>query len=549
MSTSHSGGNKNVLWIMADQLRWDYLSCYGHPHLHTPHIDSLAAKGVQFNNAYVQSPICGPSRMSSYTGRYCRSHGSTWNGIPLRVGEPTLGDHLRELNIRTALVGKTHMKADLDGMRRLGIDPASHRGVSISECGFEPFERDDGLHPYGPYDPNPRYNDFLREKGYESNQPWEDYANSGLDENGELLSGWLLKYSDLPANIPEELSETPYMTSRAIEFMQQAGDTPWLCHLSYIKPHWPYIVPAPYHNMYSSEHIIPVVRTEQEKQLANPLFKAFIESRICRSFSRDKVREKVIPVYMGLIKQIDDQMGRLFNWMESHGLMNNTLIVFTSDHGDYLGDHWMGEKDLFHDQSVKVPLIIYDPRAQADATRGSIREELVESIDLAPTFLRYFGGRDKPHILEGRPLDDLLHGSEPPSQWRRYAVSEYDYSTRDAREALNTSAEDSRLYMIRDERWKMSYHEGFAPMLFDLQNDPQELHDLGTSDTTEVKAVLQRLEAALFKWTRQHHSRITVSNEQIDKMLKGSEPSGILIGYWDEQEYTDMFNKPFSERP
>ena len=115
----------NVLWIMADQLRFDYLSCYGHPHLDTPNIDALAARGVRFNKAYVQSPVCSPSRMSAYTGRYVRSHGSTWNGIPLRVGEPTLGDHLRETGARAVLVGKTHMIADGEGMAWLGIDPAS----------------------------------------------------------------------------------------------------------------------------------------------------------------------------------------------------------------------------------------------------------------------------------------------------------------------------------------------------------------------------------------------------------------------------------------
>src|SRR5688572_30078219 len=98
---------------MADQLRWDYLSCYGHPTLKTPNLDALAQRGVRFDRAYVQSPICGASRMSFYTGRYVRSHGSTWNGIPLRVGEPTLGDHLRPLGVRTALVGKTHMVADV----------------------------------------------------------------------------------------------------------------------------------------------------------------------------------------------------------------------------------------------------------------------------------------------------------------------------------------------------------------------------------------------------------------------------------------------------
>jgi arylsulfatase A-like enzyme len=129
----------NVLWIMADQLRFDYLSCYGHPHLHTPHIDALAARGVRFTNTYVQSPVCGPSRMSAYTGRYVRSHGSTWNGVPLRVGEPTLGDHLREAGARAVLVGKTHMIADREGMAWLGLDPKSEIGARVAQCGFEPM--------------------------------------------------------------------------------------------------------------------------------------------------------------------------------------------------------------------------------------------------------------------------------------------------------------------------------------------------------------------------------------------------------------------------
>ena len=86
---------KNILFIMFDQLRWDYLGCYGHPHLHTPHIDRLAAKGVRFDRAYIQSPLCGPSRMSTYTGRYVHSHGASWNKVPLKVGERTMGDYLR----------------------------------------------------------------------------------------------------------------------------------------------------------------------------------------------------------------------------------------------------------------------------------------------------------------------------------------------------------------------------------------------------------------------------------------------------------------------
>ena len=257
---------RNILFIMFDQLRWDYLGCTGHPWLETPHIDGLAARGVRFSRAYAQSTICGASRMSFYTGRYCHSHGATWNNVPLKVGEMTLGDHLRPLGVQSVLVGKTHMKADEEGMARLGLTRESVIGARVAECGFDIFERDDGLRSEGPdgmYDPDGAlaYNDYLQAHGYASANPWHDFANSGRTEDGELASGWFLKHASKPAAIAEEHSETPYMTGRGIAFMEQAQN-PWLCHLSYIKPHWPYIVPAPYHDMYGRNQVLPSVRSE-----------------------------------------------------------------------------------------------------------------------------------------------------------------------------------------------------------------------------------------------------------------------------------------------
>lgn len=157
---------KNILFIMCDQLRADHLSCYGHPNLKTTNLDALAARGVVFDNAYVQSPVCGPSRMSYYTGRYMHSHGVSWNFVPLKAGEMTLGDHLRPLGVRSVLIGKTHMRGDSSGLSRLGIDPTSQVGIRIAECGFDPYERDDGIHPYSGHDPDPNYNRYLREHGF-----------------------------------------------------------------------------------------------------------------------------------------------------------------------------------------------------------------------------------------------------------------------------------------------------------------------------------------------------------------------------------------------
>ena len=403
---------KNVLWIMCDQLRYDYLGCTGHPILKTPNIDAMAKRGVLFSNAYVQSPICGPSRMSFYTGRYMRSHGSHWNGWPLRVGEPTLGDHLKKIGVRNVLVGKTHMAPDLEGLKNLGIPPDSIIGVHVSECGFEPYERDDGLHPTGR--PRPAYDNYLREHGYDAPNPWEHWANSGAAEDGSLQNGWLLVHADKAARVPDEHSETPYMTRRAMEFIAEAEDDgrPWCLHLSYIKPHWPYIAPEPYASMYGPQDVQPAIRSQEERANAHPVFAAYMDMRYSRNMSRNEAREKVIPTYMGLIKQIDDQMGVLMQFLEARGLLDTTMIVFTSDHGDYLGDHWMGEKDLFHEQSAKIPLIVIDPSAAADSTRGTVSDALVEAIDLAPTFIDYFGGKPPDHILEGRSLLPLLHGDD-----------------------------------------------------------------------------------------------------------------------------------------
>ena len=531
---------KNVLFIMCDQLRVDYLSCYGHPHLHTPNIDALAARGVRFTQTFVQSTICGPSRMCAYTGRYMRSHGSTQNGVPLKVGELTLGDHLKKLDVRTVLVGKTHMVADEEGMERLGIEPDSVIGVRVSECGFEPYERDDGLHPDGPYSPDPAYDSYLRDKGYEAENPWEHLANSGQAADGSLQNGWLYSHADKPARVAEEDSETPYMTRRAMDFMREAASKGqrWCLHLSYIKPHWPYIVPAPYHAMYGPEHVLPASRTETERDRPHPILKAFQEERYSTVFNRDGARETVIPAYMGLIKQIDDQLGLLFRFMDEQGLTEETMVVFTSDHGDYLGDHWLGEKYLFHTPSVQVPLIIADPSPAADATRGRVCDALVEMIDLAPTFVETFGGPALPHILEGRSLLPLLRGESP--EWRKVAISEYDYAFDLARIKLQVTVPDARLYMVYDGRFKYIHADGFAPMLYDLATDPQEFHDLGTDPAhAETRA---RLYEALAKWSRTTRTQTTVSDAEItgqDKRALAYDmnlEAGILIGYWDEHE-------------
>ncbi len=535
---------------MFDQLRYDYLSCAGHATLKTPHIDSIAERGIRFTNAYVQSPICGASRMSTYTGRYVSSHGAQWNGMPIRVGELTMGDHLRANQMDCWLIGKTHMEVDQAGMERLGLSPDSIIGARQAECGFDVWCRDDGLWgegTRGKYDlRRSAYNKYLKSRGYANHNPWADFANAGIEE-GQSVSGWFMENADKPANIREEDSETPWLTSEAINFISQAN-APWCAHVSYIKPHWPYIVPAPYHALYSSEDVQSPNRHLSERESPNPVFAGFLSSQVCRAFQRDDVRDKVIRAYMGLVKQCDDQMGRLFNFLEQSGRMKDTVIVITSDHGDYLGDHWMGEKDLFHEPSVKVPLIIYDPDPAADSTRGTTCDALVESIDLPATFIEMSGGTIPEHIVEGRSLMPFLKG-ESPATWRDYVISEYDYSVLPVAQELGIEPKDARLFMVADKRWKYIHAEGgFPPMLFDRDRDPDELVDLGRDP--EHAAVVTMMHDRLTAWALRMSQRVTRSDEWIKS---GRDPAdrGILVGIVSPQEVSaeaaEFYNKPVNQ--
>jgi arylsulfatase A-like enzyme len=517
----------NILFIMYDQLRFDYLSCAGHPHLPTPNFDRVAQMGLRFTNAYVQSPICGASRMSFYTGRYTSSHGAQWNGFPLRVGEMTMGDHLRQAGMDCYLIGKTHMRVDAEGMARLGITADSMIGARQAECGFDVVIRDDGLWAQGPdgfYDEQRSpYNEYLKARGYDAENPWAAHANAGL-QDGEQASGWMFDNADQPANIREEDSETAWLTSEAIKFVDNTEGA-WCAHVSYIKPHWPYIVPAPYHNMFGPEHVLPPNRDAVERENAHPVYDAYMGNKIATAFQNDEVRAKVVPAYMGLIKQCDDHLGRLLDHLEATGKMDDTMIVLTSDHGDFLGDHWLGEKDLFHEQSVKVPMIIFDPRNSADATRGKTCDALIEAIDLVPTFVDVAGGTIADHILEGQSLVPFLHGK--PTKTRAYAISEYDFSATPQAVKLGLEPRDARLFMVFDGRFKMMHAEGgFRPMLFDLQTDPNEIHDLAKG--TAHQAEIDRLYGYLARWSRRMSQRVTRSDEDIVAMRGKSLSRGIL---------------------
>jgi arylsulfatase A-like enzyme len=279
--------------------------------------------------------------------------------------------------------------------------------------------------------------------------------------------------------------------------------------------------------------VAPALRHEVELDDPQPVFGSYQKNKIAQAFQREDVREKVIPAYMGLIKQCDDELGRILDHLETTGQLSETMIVLTSDHGDYLGDHWLGEKDLFHEQSVKVPMIVYDPRTEANATRGTTCDALVESIDLAATFVEVAGGEVPNHIIEGRSLLPWLRGETP--EWREYVISEFDYSATAQAVRLDVEPRDARLYMVFDGRWKLMHAEGgFRPMLFDLENDPKEFHDLAKSDKHQEQ--IDRLYDMLAKWGRRPAQRVTKSDQDIKNMRGKSLRKGVLPFMYDGSE-------------
>jgi arylsulfatase A-like enzyme len=522
---------RNVLFIMADQWRADHFGAAGHPFLKTPHIDALAARGVLFRNAYVQSGVCGPSRMSFYTGRYAASHGATWNRAPLSIAELTLGDYLRAAGRSLVLSGKTHMMPDVHGLARVGLSGTEGNqelARLIRSGGFVEMDRHDGHHG----EPGSRYANWLRAQGYASQDPWTDYVISAVDDDGKIVSGWNMRNARLPARVREEHSETAYTTDRTIDFIRQQGETPWTMHLSYVKPHWPYMAPAPYNALYGPDQVTPALKCAEELENAHPVVAAYREHEESQHFARDETWRTVRPTYQGLIGQLDAHLGRLWQVLEETGRWRDTLVILTADHGDLLGDHWLGEKELFYDPVIKVPMVVHDPSDAANGTRGHADDRFVEAIDVVPTILDGLGLPAQRHRIEGRSLLRLTRGTldAEAGEWRDAVFCELDYAFRKARQLLGRRPDECYAWMVRTARWKYIEWQGMRPQLFDLDSDPSEFRDLGAEPGLE--SVRRAMRDRLTDWFSRHKKRTTVTLQEVEERTASHERAGVFFGKW-----------------
>jgi arylsulfatase A-like enzyme len=255
---------------------------------------------------------------------------------------------------------------------------------------------------------------------------------------------------------------------------------------------------------------------------------AYRQHEESRTVARDEVVRHVRPAYQGLITQLDTHLGRLFDAMDRQGLLRDTLVIFCADHGDFLGDHWLGEKELFYDTVQRVPFIVVDPRPEADATRGRVDERFVECVDVVPTVLDALGLPTPGHRVEGRSLMPLLRGEHPA--WREFVYSELDYGFKGARLTLGRQPAECRAFSIRTATQRYVNWLDLPEQLFDLARDPTEMHDLGREATSAATRAAMRDRLLDFLARRKH--RTTVSDELIASRTDSHKKAGVFYGQW-----------------
>jgi arylsulfatase A-like enzyme len=255
--------------------------------------------------------------------------------------------------------------------------------------------------------------------------------------------------------------------------------------------------------------------------------KAYFQHDEGKSFGDAEKARLVRPAYMGLVKELDDNIGRLLDGLQKLGRLADTMIVFTADHGDFLGDHWLGEKELFFEAAARIPMIVYDPRSEAKA--GQIDDTLIDGIDVVPTFLAALGAPPYDYLMEGRDLSPLLAGQGDPGR-RDYAVCELDYGFRRARVFLNQPAQRCRAWMVRSDRWKYVRWLDYPDQLYDLQDDPDEMADLGTDPG--YAGVRDEMQGRLLDWLSTRRIRTTAPDGYEQDRTDSHQKRGIHIGIW-----------------
>jgi arylsulfatase A-like enzyme len=437
----------NILWYCADQQRFDTIGALGNPHVHTPNLDRLVAEGVAFTHAYCQSPICTPSRSSFLTGRYPSGVRNNTNGNTyFHRDEPLVTKRLADSGYRGGLIGKLHLAGACYG-REARVDD-----------GYDFFRYSHAPRPDWPMGHD--YHDWLVAKGANPNELLRvpDYRHVGVMEPTPERD-----------NVPPALHQTTWATDEAIRFIDETGDQPWVLSINVFDPHPPYNPPWEYYRRFNPATLPGPHFRESDLAHQTSLVNVDFQSRPERP--EEMGATTIQALYYAMIEQVDEQFGRLLDYLDQTGQRQHTIVIYMSDHGEALGDHGLTHKGCrFFDGLTRVPMIWSWP---GQIAAGRVSDALVELTDIAPTLME-FAGLPVPTRMQGQSLRAVLIEPQPPTEHRAAVRSEFYDAIDQPNHSFGT--------MYRDRRWKLVvYHDTGLGELYDLEADPYEFDSLWDS--------------------------------------------------------------------
>jgi len=432
----------NILWICTDQQRWDTIGALGNNHVHTPNIDRLVNEGVAFDHAFCTSPVCTPSRAGFLTGMYpcavkaCKNGAESW-----AEQAPLVAKLFRDMGYTCGLSGKLHLASAMK----------NDRETRPKDDGYSIFHYSHSPHQGG------QKNDYL---------VW-------LKKHGYLYKD----LQKLDGQAHARLHQTTWCTDRAIDFISEHKTWPWLFSINIYDPHPPFNPPRTYVSRYDTSSLPGPALTESDIEEKSRLNGIMTQKKPSHYTESDVKQHQAN--YWAQIDLIDENVGRLISTLEETGQAKNTVIIFTSDHGDMCGDHGMRAKGCrFYEGLIRVPLIFWFPQ---QFKKGLVSKALVELTDIAPTLLD-IAGEQIPSHMQGRSLLPILEGRKNPDTHRQFVRSEF-YDTLDPKELLPAFAT-----MIRTRDFKLIVYHGHAlGELFNLSKDPNEFDNLWNQQDYEEK--------------------------------------------------------------
>jgi len=472
----------NLLFLWTDEQRADTIDVYGNKRIHTPNLAKLAAESVVFRNAYVSQPVCTPSRATVMMGLWPHQSGCTQNNIALSEGSPTLPEIVCDSDYRTGYFGKWH----------LGDEVFLQRGFqewrSIEDIYWEYFREG--------RDANQKssYCEWLKRLGCKPDTPRDDFSRG------------------FASRLPIERCKPKYLEQEACDFLRRRRTEPFMLYVNFLEPHMPFS--GPLNDLYRPEDVTlpanfddPIEENEPEAYRAR--VRKYVEGLYGKEFDLTKESEwrRLIAHYWGLVTQVDRSIGAILATLEELGLADNTIVVFTSDHGDMMGSHRLVEKSIMYQEALHVPWMFRAPQWQR---RQRVVEGPVSHIDLMPTMLELLGV-DPDRKLPGKSLVPAMKGEAAASEpvfveWNAPQAMEKGRNPGGARRDASRLEGPSTRAVIAPDGWKLCLNDRDRSQLFNLEKDPGETVNL--YGRSEQRSVIERLAALIRAWQQRVDDRV-----------------------------------------